>query len=337
MKSSHSTADDFSIAALIRSMTAETWGKAASHEHNVHERLVAAYGPCKTMRSARIPHEALSRDMTVASASGGGYLVGTQNAGYLPTLQPASVVLKLGAGTYDAGKGFATFPKGTAGVVTTWLADENSPISETQPTFGQIAAAPKIVAALCEVSRQSLIQSNAEAVIRAEFRRATGAELDRAVLNGSGASGQPLGIIATSGIGAFTGASLNRSALTNAQLDVGTANAAGNSRGYVTTPTIANTLQNRADTIFTTTPVWQGAAADGSIIGERALSTNGMPAATMVYGEWSHVTVVSWGTMEIAVDPFSKFSQGIVAVRLLMVVDSVVTNASGFTLATTIT
>jgi hypothetical protein len=70
--------------------------------------------------------------------------------------------------------------------------------------------------------------------------------------------------------------------LTNAQLDVASANAviSGNV-GFVTTPTIANTLANRADTIASTTPVWAGSLHDGQCIGVRALSTNGMPASTM--------------------------------------------------------
>jgi HK97 family phage major capsid protein len=200
-----------------------------------------------------------------------------------------------------------------------------------------VAASPKILSALTEISHQMLRQSNAEEIVRLELARAAGAALDAAVLNGSGASGQPLGIIGTPLIGAFTGTTLNRSALCDAQLDIAAAKAVGSSRGYVTTPAIANTLANRADTIESTRAVWQGPLAEGSLIGERALSTTGMPSATMLYGEWSHVTVVSWGTMEIAVDPFTKFNQGLVAVRLLLLVDNLVTNAGGFTLATSIT
>jgi len=150
-------------------------------------------------------------------------------------------------------------------------------------------------------------------------------------------SGQPTGIVNTASIGAFTGTSLNRTALTNAQLDVATANAVSASRGYTTTPAIANTLANRADTIESTQPVWQGNLHDGTLISERALSTTGMPTDTMLYGSWDSLAVVSWGTLEIAVDPFTKFNTGLVAVRLLAMVDTVVQQAGAFTLSTSIT
>ena len=106
--------------------------------------------------------------------------------------------------------------------------------------------------------------------------------------------------------------------------------------GVVSERDIVHALADRRP-IESTRAVWQGPLAEGSLIGERALSTTGMPSATMLYGEWSHVTVVSWGTMEIAVDPLTKFNQGLVAVRLLLLVDNLVTNAGGFTLATSIT
>ena len=240
----------FEISAALRSMVAGTWGKAKSLEHMTSAELIARDGALARATAMRMPDDALMlRDMTAAGSSGSNYLVGTQNVGYLPALQPASVVLKLGAQQISVGPGNAVLPKGTAGATTYWLTSENDAITESQPTIGQVAATPKILAALTEISHQMLRQSNAEEVVRAELRRAAATALDAAALQGTGASGQPLGILNTPSVGAFAGTTLNRSALVNAQLDVATANAviSGNV-GYVTTPTIANTLANRADT-----------------------------------------------------------------------------------------
>ena len=200
---------DFSVASVIRACLSDTWGKERTDEHRAHQQLVEQFGNCSRSHSAKLPHHAL-RDLTAAGVSGSNYLVSTDTVGYLPTLQPASVVLKLGAQTLNAGAGNILLPTGTATVTTQWLPDENTAITESQPTIGQIASTPKVLAALAEISHQMLKQSNAEQVVRAELRRAAASALDSAAIQGTGASGQPLGIINTGSIGAFTGTTLNR-------------------------------------------------------------------------------------------------------------------------------
>lgn len=329
--------NNFSIAAVIRSCIADTWGKVRSDEHREHQRLVERFGACSRIFSAKLPDHAL-RDMTATGVSGSNYLVASDHAGYLPALQPASVCLKLGAQTINAGPGYLLLPTGNAVITTQWLSDENAAITESQPTIGQIASTPKILAALCEITHQMLKQTNAEEIVRKELRRAAGAALDAAAIQGTGTLGQPQGIIGTTNVGAFTGTSLNRSALTNAQLDVSTANAIVNgSIGYATTPAIANTLANRADTIESTKALWQGPLHDGQLLGVRGLATTNVPSATAVYGDWSNLSFVSWGVAEIAVDPITKFNYGSALVRLMLMVDIVPTRPAGFSVATSIT
>jgi len=97
-------------------------------------------------------------------------------------------------------------PKGTSGVSTNWPATEPSTATESTPVLGQLAGTPKLWSAFCEVSRQLILQSNAEQVLQTELRNAAAAALDTAILQRSCASGQPLGIGGTSGVGGFTGA-----------------------------------------------------------------------------------------------------------------------------------
>jgi HK97 family phage major capsid protein len=326
----------YSIAAVIKAQMTETWGRISSHEFRAHKELVEQHGDCASIAtSVRLPHEAL-RDMTASVGNAGGYLVATENAGFLPTLQPRSVVLSLGAQQHHAGRGNFTLAKGLTSVTTQWLTSETDPITETQPTMGQIASTPKILAAYTEISHQLLRQSNAEAAVRAELAGAFAAALDSAALQGTGTSGQPIGILNTSGVGTFTGGTLNRSALTNAQLDTAEANVFGASRGFVTTPAVANVLANRADTIESTTAVWRGSLHDGTVMGDRAISTKNMPVATAIYGVWPSLAVVSWGTVEIATDPFTQFGKGIVAVRMLAMLDIIAQRPSGFSVATSV-
>lgn len=329
---------DFSLAAMVRACVAGTWRNLPSDEFMQSKELEEIHGKCTRGAAARLPPHALqihTRDMTVAGFSGSNYLVGTEQSTYLPALQPASVVLKLGAQTLNAGPGHVVMPNGASVVTTQWLSSENDAMAEVQPSVGQTSGTPRILAALIEVSHQMLSQSNAEQILRTELIRAAGAAIDAAALAGTGTAGQPLGIVNTPNVGTFTGGTLNRSALTNAQLDVGDANAVvSGSVGYVTTPTVANTLANRADTIESTRALWQGPLHEGTLIGTRALSTKNCPSATGIYADWANLTLVSWGAPEIAVNPMTKFNQGIVQIRLLLMADVVVQRAAGFSVAT---
>jgi HK97 family phage major capsid protein len=286
----------------------------------------------------RLPND-FFRDMTVASAPGGGHLVSTTNLPYLPALQAASACLQMGVQPVPVTLGSRFLPRGTASVTTQWLSTEATQITESTPTFGQAAASPKILGAYVEVSRQLALQSD-DSALRSELIRAAGAEVDRVIIQGSGASGQPLGVINTAGIGAFTGASLDQAAARNAQADVVIANAnVGNRLGYLTTPAVADLLARRQRFTGSDRALWEGSLVDGVLEGERAMSTNNVPTATAVYADWSTIQLLTWSDvgLGIMIDPFTKFQSGIVGFRLLMAVDVIVSRASAISVATSIT
>ena len=58
----------------------------------------------------------------------------------------------------------------------------------------------------------------------------------------------------------------------------------------------------------------------------------------MVFADWSTIAVLEWpGSVGIAIDPYSKFNQGLVGFRLLFAVDVLVTRATAVSYATSIT
>ncbi len=329
--------DDFSLAAMVSAISAETWGRIDSQEHRVCEELHGHHGVPKAA-GWRIPGSAL-RDLNVASDAAGGYLAATHTAGYLEALQTVAAPLILGARVENAEPGGLTVPIGDSPVTTEWLEDETDPVTESSPTFTAASGSPKILAGYCEVSRRLLLQSNAEAVLRRELRNAAGVALTAAVLNGSGASGEPRGIINWPSIGSFTPSDLSQAALRNAQADVGNALAvlSAETCGYVTTPGVAETLATRQRFTGSDRALWEGPSADGIVEGCRALATTGCPADVIVFGDWSNVTIVQWaGGLVLHVDPFTKFQSGIVGMRVLMFVDVVVTRPGGFTVASSV-
>lgn len=288
-----------------------------------------------------VPLEVLARDMTAAGVSGSNYLTATTFPSFIAALRAHMVTAKLGAQRLGPLQHNATLPKAATGAATTWLSDENTAITENQATIGQLAMTPKVVGALFDLSHQLVTQISpiSEAMLVGDLGAAIGAAVDAAALVGTGASGQPLGILATSGLGAFTGTSLDLAALTNAQTDVCTGNAVvtGTALGYATTPAVAALLKARQRFTGSDRALWEGTVHAGQVEGARAYSTTAMTAATMAFGDWSNLIIAEWGVLEIMLNPFADFTRGHYSLRALWTVDTGVRNGAGFSIATGIT
>jgi HK97 family phage major capsid protein len=275
--------------------------------------------------------------------SGSNYLTGAAAASYVESLTGDSAALRLGVETLTVPRGASHLvgPRGSAGATAYWLGDENTVITESQPTLASFAAASKTVAGFVQATHQLLTQAaNAEEVIRAELRRAAAAALDAAIFAGTGNSGQPLGIVGTVGCGAFTGTSLDQAALRNAQADLGTAKAISDPSkvAYATTPAVAELLAKRQRFTGSDRGLWEGSSFDGTVEGCRAISSASMPSASAILGDWSSVQIVEFaGGLVLEVDPFSAFSSGLVSIRLLLDCDVLVLRPAAFSVATGIT
>lgn len=276
------------------------------------------------------------RDLTAANASAGGYLVGTQNVGFIELLRNRTALLRLGAMRLLDLVGNVTVPKQTAAATAYWLATEGTQITESQPTLGQLSLTPKTVAAYTEIGRTLLLQSDpsAEAMVHNDLAKVVGLAVDTAGINGTGASGQPTGILQISGIGSVTGASIDYADILEFQSDVG--NALVPECAYLTTPAAAGVLMARQRFASTDTPIWVGNMLDGQVAGFRAMSTAGMPSATMIFGDFTQVVIAEWGGLEITVNPYANFQAGIVGVRALYSVDIGVRHPTGFSAASSI-
>lgn len=331
---------EFRITAIIKSVLAETWHRVGSDERREHDRLCKLAGAEPNgMGAARIPGHAL-RDLDTTTGSG---LTGTiRNGEYVESLTGDSAALRLGVRSVPVPAETSVFavPRASAGATAYWLSSETQQVTDSVPTIGQAAAAPKILAAYIEVSRLLLLQApNVENVVRAELRRAAGAALDAAIFAGSGGTGQPLGLVSTPNVGAFTGTSLDQAALRNAQADLATAKAITDPSklAYVTTPAVAELLAKRPRVTSSDRMLWEGASHDGIVEGCRAVSSAGMPAATAIFGDWSSVWVAEFaGGLTLEVDPFTQFQAGIVGLRLLVPCDVLMTRPAAFTVATSI-
>ena len=279
------------------------------------------------------------RDLNVATGSAGGFLVATENMGFIELLRNRSVVMNMGARRLTGLQGNLTIPRQSGAATAYWLSSETTAITESQQTLGQLAFTPKTAGAYTEISRLLALQSSpdAESMVMADLAAVVGLAVDAAAINGSGSSGQPTGIINTAGIGSVTGGSLAYAGVLEFQTDVAAANALSPASGYVTTPTVAALLMQRVEVASTYSPIWRGNVLDGVCAGFRGMTSNQMPAGNLLFGDFNQLVIGEWGTLEIEVNPYANFAAGIMGVRAMYSIDVGVRYAGAFSLATSVT
>lgn len=307
---------------------------------DVQEREVPYQrGASFTTPAARRAMGVHHRDLTAASASGGGYLVGTENTSFIELLRNRAVAYRMGARRLSGLSGNVTVPRQTAGATAYWLSSESTQITESQQTFGQMSLTPKTVGAYTEISRQLLLQSSpdAEGIVTSDLAAVTAVAYDLGVLSGSGSAGQPTGIVNTAGIGSVTGTSLAFEDILEFQTDVAAGNVDPATGGYVTTHAVASLCIQRVKYTNTASPLWEGNVWDGTMQGFPAMASNQMSSATMLFGDWSQVVVGEWGVLEVEVNPFANFQAGIIGVRAISSMDCGLRYAAAFSYASSIT
>ena len=333
----------YSILRGIQAAASNDWSRAgqelecsrALHAKNVVD--VSAPGrfaiPLDVLEE---PIQGARRDLTVGAAAAGGYLVATDNLSFIELLRARSFVFNAGAQRLSDMVGNVTIPRQTASVSTYWLSNESASLTESQPTFGQLALTPKTVGAYTEYSRQLTIQSSpdAEGLVRKDLATAAAMAIDQGVISGNGANGQPTGLLNTSGVGSVAGGTIGYAGILEFQGDVAGSNALSGGSIYVTTPAVAILLKQRQRFATTDSPLWDGNVYEGTVEGFRALSTNLIPASTMIFGDFSQIIVAEWGALVVEVNPFTNFAAGIIGARVMYTVDVGVRYPGAFSIAT---
>lgn len=330
-------AQRYSVARLIRAVSSGRPADAGL-EVEASEALKRQLG--RQTRGYLVPPEVLRRDLTVAGASTGAKLVGTDHlaGSFIDLLRNSSRVAELGAQRLSGLVGNVAIPKQTGASTAYWLANEGAAITESNPTVDQILMAPKIVGALAEFSFKLLHQSapGVDALLLNDLAEVVGTAIDAAAIAGDGTGGAPVGILNTAGVGAVAGATLGYAGVLDMQAEVAEANALGAGCAYLATPAVARLLMQRQRFGNTDSPLWAGSLLDGQMAGFRAASSNNVPAGTMIFGDWSQLIIGEWSTLELEINPYANFAAGITAVRALYAVDFAVRQAGAFSVATAI-
>lgn len=146
-------------------------------------------------RGIPVPLLALEQRNTVAS----GTPDPVQTQGIIDRLFPASVAAQMGAQMIAVGSGAMEYPVTTSNVTAGWAATEGGNVAgPTAYTTTDKALKPEHTLGIhMRITRKALMQSGdaLEQAIRRDMAGTMQAELDKAIFLGTGADGQPLGVV----------------------------------------------------------------------------------------------------------------------------------------------
>lgn len=258
----------------------------------------------------------------------------TQEGGYLEALQDALLGSRLGVQYLDGLVGNLHFPKGGK-FNAQWLA-EGVKATKQVASFESILMSPHGLQVLAGYTKDLLNSSSyaVENIVWNALIKAHAQALDSAIFNGTGASGQPKGIIGTTGVNTVAiGGALDFAKLVNLETVIAEKNALTDNVKFAMNASINGMLK--------TTPQQKGyptyLVAGGQANGYPVNVSNVIPAGTAILGDFSNVVVGQWGGLDIIVDPYTAKDSRIIEVSAVAYHDVAVLYPEAFAVATGIT
>lgn len=264
----------------------------------------------------------------VTTATEGAEFAAITEWSYIEALRNAMLGARLGVRYIPGMQGNARIVKG-GGVTASWLAEEAA-ASKVKDSFSTVDMTPHRLQILGGYTYDLLKQAAlpVEQILWDELIRAHAQALDDAIFNGSGSSGQPLGILANTGIGSVAGgtngAAISWANVVALESTVGAANGLFGRLAYVTNSKVAGAMKSTAKESGYPSYIMEDGRANGFAVEV----TNAIPSnltkgsasgicSAMIFGNFEEVLVPQWGGLDMIVDPYSSKAKGVVEVTAI--------------------
>jgi len=345
----------YSLGKMLRAQVTNDW-RDAGLEREMHEEIVKRTG--KEARGIYIPDFAFRAGVMTTAATGA---IAGENVtdNFVPTIQRGDmfiealrakqVMANLGV-TYIGGlTNRVRMPKFSAGASAGFV-EEAGAVSDQSPTDAGVTLQPRTLGAHAQISRLLMLESipAIEQVVQDDLLRSIADKIEYYAIQGSGASGQPTGILNDGNVGNVDiSAGTDVAALTWADITdlvktVEDANGIVNQAtlGWLSNPKVkakmANTVKvSSTDSVMLLNDPWN------SIYGYRAEFTSNVPsdldpgdggtdASALIFGDFSQLMVGLFGAPSILVDPYTNSTSGDVVISVMQEVDVALRNGASF-------
>ena len=305
--------------------------EAAAFEFEVSEAAAQRYG--RGAQGVMLPTDILGVWKRDLNTSDDNEIVATNLLAneFIDVLRNSSSVMQAGARMLPGLQGNVAIPKKATASSGGWISSEGGAASESEPTFGTVSLTPKNIGAFTDMTRQLILQSTPaiEQLVRDDLTQALALAIDKGALEGSGSSGQPTGILNTSGVNkpsAFAAAVPTFAEMVAMETAVAEDNALFGNLAYITDAATYGGLKTKAKDAGSGMFVLEGGQANGYNV----IRTQQATAGNVYFGNFADCMIGMWGGLDLTVDPYTASSTGTVRIVALQTVDVALRNAVSF-------
>jgi HK97 family phage major capsid protein len=335
---------NYSIARLVSSITKSK--KENCLETELSESISADLGNVVPPHGGCwVPFAIRAAGLDTKTNSGGRYTVATDVGGdIVDALRASTMVLKLGAQLVNV-RANLSLPIEDVIMSATWVAENpGTDVSQSDSSFQQRFMTPHNVEATTSASRQLIAQATPDVSrwLTGRIARAHGLLLDKACIHGTGTSNQPLGLLATSGVGVVpigtNGGPCTAANLISMEGLVGAANGDTGDLAYLTNSAQRQRLRGVPEMASSTIPVWR----DSQLLGYPAQTSNqlsstlvkgssGAVCSAIIFGNWNALVVAIFdGVIEVLTDEFTSKKQNLIEISSYAGYDLALTTPASF-------
>ncbi|MFQ5509485.1 MAG: phage major capsid protein [Leptospirillia bacterium] len=334
----------FSVTRAIAAML-EPARVDAGREFEISEELAMRSG--RKPSGVFVPHEVfLERRAGLTSGSGGNLVPTAHRADLMiDRLRAALRVQGLGATILDGLVGNQDIPRLTGSATGYWTAEHTDTTASDQ-TYDTVAMAPKTVGGVVEYSRRMILNAvpSVERLVRSDLANVLATSIDKAAIDGDGASNNPTGILNTTGIGdvalGTNGAAPTWASVLSVINEVAIDNALEDSLGFLTNP---NAVKKMRGTVKVASTDSEMIMDDPNMLAGYALAQStqapsdltkgtGSSLSALIFGNWADLLIGYWSGVDILVNPYEStvFKKGGVLIHALQDCDITVRHPESF-------
>jgi|GEM_PF-339411 len=349
------SAKEMQSYSLVRAINASTSGQKCP-EMDISQELGRKMGrdTAGFFMPTNLPDAGQRAGLDSSTATKGAELKYIVPGDFIQLLRNKMLVLKLGAQLYPGLQGNVAFPRQTGAGTAAWLATENpgSDTADSNLLLDQVTLAAKTLLSTTSYSKQLLLQSAVpvEQMVRNDLAAIVALAVDLAAINGSGASGQPKGILNVSGIGSVAlgtnGLAIpSITPLVDLETQVALQNADIGTLGYLTTVGQRGVMKKTP--AFSTAgalPIWTEGPhgsdlgwVNGYVAGASAQVPSNLTKGTsngichaVIFGNFAELLIGEWGALEILTDPFRLKKQAMIELTASYFCDVQVKHSASF-------
>lgn len=289
----------------------------------------------------------------VGAPTTGGNTVDTilDSANLIMYLRNRMMFMQMGARMLSGLEGNVDIPRqsGTSNVY--WIANEGGTVTQDESTFDLVQIRPKTVGVKSKFTRSMLLQSSIdiEAFVRQDLSDSMALGIDKAAIDGTGANGQPRGILTQIGVPTVNlgtnGAAPTWAAIVAMETQLAQDNADVGSLGYLTNAKVRGKLKTTVKNPTGTDSdwIWENGSDPtmGMLNGYMAGVTNQVPGnltkgtgtnlSAVIFGNFADVLIGEWGVLEILPNPYgSGYDSGSIEIRALQTIDVQIRHPESF-------